>query len=69
MRIRTSIVATSLGLVVLGAAVAQLRPFREYPGTEHEDYDLPSDYREPAEWVFARLMYPPFVGGFVPGYR
>ena len=73
MPIRTSIVATSLGLLILGAAVAQIvqqpRPFREYPGTEHEDFELPSDYREPAEWVFARLMYPPYAGGFVPGYR
>jgi hypothetical protein len=69
MRIRTSIVVASLGLLILGAAVAQLRPFREYPGTEYEGFELPSDYREPAEWTFARLMYPPFSGGFIPNYR
>jgi hypothetical protein len=35
------------------------RPFREYPGYEYLfDVELPADYREPAEWVFGRLMYP-----------
>ena len=33
-------------------------PFREYPGVEYYDFDLPTDFRDPAEWVFARLMYP-----------
>jgi hypothetical protein len=28
------------------------------PGVEHEDYPLPPDYMNPAEWTFARLMYP-----------
>ena len=26
---------------------------------EYYDFPLPPDYAEPAEWVFARLMYPP----------
>src|SRR3569832_1155225 len=34
------------------------RPFRQYPGREYEDFPLPEDWKEPAEWVFARLMYP-----------
>jgi len=66
MIIRTSIAATSLGLLILGGALAQmaqLRPFREYPGVEYEDFQLPADYQEKTEWVFARLMYPPFAGG------
>lgn len=52
----------------VGVAFAQLRPFREYPGVEYNDFPLPSDYQTPAEWVFARLMYPPFMGQ-LPGYR
>jgi hypothetical protein len=32
--------------------------FREYPGWEYENFPLPSDYRVPGEWTFARLMYP-----------
>src|SRR5688500_17677680 len=33
-------------------------PFRQYPGVEYYDFELPTDFREPAEWVFGRLMYP-----------
>jgi hypothetical protein len=29
---------------------------------EYEEFPLPADYQEPAEWTFARLMYPPFYG-------
>ena len=55
------------GLVILTAAGAwQLRPFREYPGVEYENFPLPKDYTEKTEWAFARLMYPS-VGGW--GYR
>lgn len=39
-------------------ALADPLPWRQYPGVEYFDYELPTDYREPAEWVFARLMYP-----------
>jgi Domain of unknown function (DUF4159) len=41
-------------------------PFREYPGVEYQRFTLPNDWREPAEWVFARLMYPalPNAWGF-----
>jgi hypothetical protein len=41
-----------------GAASADPLPFRVYPGVEYFDYELPTDYREPAEFVFGRLMYP-----------
>lgn len=40
------------------------RAFREYPGTEYEDFSLPPDYQVPADFVFARLMYPEGRGGF-----
>jgi hypothetical protein len=41
-------------------------PFRQYPGVEYENFPLPNDWREPAEWTFARLMYPaiPNAWGF-----
>lgn len=55
------------GLVVLSATYAFQRPFREYPGFEYENFPLPPDYQEKTEWVFARLMYPPFGGGW--GWR
>jgi hypothetical protein len=52
-------------LAILGTALAWQRPFREYPGVEYEDFALPADYQQKAEWVFARMMYPAVpVGGF-----
>jgi hypothetical protein len=51
---------------LLGVLYAQ-RPFREYPSVEYgESVPLPADWRRPAEWAFARLMYPP---GPLDGYR
>jgi hypothetical protein len=32
--------------------------FREYPGWEYYEFPKPADWAEPAEWTFARLMYP-----------
>ena len=55
------------GLLILSGTFAFQRPFREYPGVEHEDYPLPPDYQEKTEWAFARLMYPPIGGGW--GWR
>ena len=70
MRFRAPFILVCLCLVAIGAAFAQLRPFREYPGVEYEQFELPPDYKVPAEWVFARLMYPPFVPrDFIPNYR
>jgi len=50
------LVTLGCGLVV--CSLFAQRPFREYPAWEYNDYPLPSDYRIPAEWTFARLMYP-----------
>jgi hypothetical protein len=46
-------------LAALGTLWASQRPFREYAGAEYYEFPLPPDYQRPAEWVFARLMYPP----------
>lgn len=48
----------TLCVVGVGAALADPMRFREYPGVEYYDFELPTDFRKPAEWVFARLMYP-----------
>ncbi|MDE3164637.1 MAG: DUF4159 domain-containing protein [Acidobacteriota bacterium] len=50
-------------LLFLGVLSAQ-RPFREYPGVEYNDFPLPPDFRDKAEWTFARLMYPPAYLGY-----
>ena len=57
------------GMVFLAALCAFQRPFRQYPGREYGDFPLPPDWKQPAEWVFARLMYPPASGGYGRGYR
>ena len=46
-------------LLVLTSLAAFQRPFRQYPGREYEDFPLPPDYHDKAEWAFGRLMYPP----------
>ena len=45
--------------VALGTAFAWEKPpreWREYPG--QDNIEIPPDFREKTEWVFARLMYP-----------
>jgi hypothetical protein len=56
--VRLAALLASLFLAI-GTLFAEPRPFRELPGAEYYVYPLPTDYREPAEWTFARLMYPP----------
>jgi hypothetical protein len=46
------------GLALAGMALADPRPFQQYPGLEYYDFPLPHDYQQPAEWTLGRLMYP-----------
>src|SRR6476469_6542086 len=63
---RASLLLAAAGLV--GVLWGQ-RLWRELPGREYNDFPLPNDYQDKSEWVFARLMYPPFQGGRGYGYR
>ena len=63
MRLVTACVAVIAAIAVYGQ-----RPFRQFPAYEYYDFPLPSDWREPGEWAFARLMYPPF-DGYGRGWR
>jgi hypothetical protein len=67
-RNRIGIKLTLAGLACLGALLGFQMPFREYPGMEYSDFPLPHDYAQPAEFVFARLMYPPHPYGMF-GFR
>src|SRR5580698_2434474 len=49
-----------VAVLTIGSALAQLMPWREYPGQNNAP--IPPDYQEQTEWVFARLMYPPYPG-------
>jgi hypothetical protein len=64
MTFRTAACLAIAAAALIGSLYAQ-RPFREYPGVEYQlgSIPLPPDWREPAEWTFARLMYPPAPGG------
>ena len=62
-----SLLVFLLGLSLLGGLGALQLPFREYPGVEYYGFPLPSDYLEPGEWAFARLMYPPYRFGYRRG--
>src|SRR5579862_9385410 len=56
-----------IGAAALITAVFAQRAFREYPSVEYgESVPIPADWNQPAEWTFARLMYPP---GPLDGYR
>src|SRR5262249_27702378 len=64
MRPRKVIWRATAGTVILLTALFAQRPFREFPGNEYGDFPLPPDHQTPGEWTFARLMYPPFTGGY-----
>lgn len=44
--------------VVLGAAWAFQKPFREYPGQEYTGFEVPPGANEHTEFVMGRLMFP-----------
>jgi len=67
MGMRRVFLIAGLAAAFLGTLIAfQQRPFRQFMGVEYRSFELPSDYQEKTEWVFARLMYPP---GPNDGYR
>src|SRR5579864_104949 len=59
-RILLSALAGAGALLTLGGALAWQMPWREYPG--QDNIAIPPDFQEKTEWVFGRLMYPPFPG-------
>jgi hypothetical protein len=62
MRLPTAaLVASAVVLCTWGVLRAQ-KPFREWPAIEYEDFALPDDYQQKAEWTRARLRYPDIYG-------
>jgi len=59
---RTALIALGIaGLSLCGVLLAQ-KPFREWPGIEYDNFELPSDFQQKAEWTRARLRYPDIYG-------
>jgi len=66
MTFRKALWVGASSLAFLSVLYAVQRPFRQYPGVEYRQFELPPDWNEKTEWAFARLMYPP---GPNDGYR
>jgi len=59
MKLRLALALLGVVLASVSAVSAFQKPFRLYRSIEaYDDIPLPPDYREPSEFVFARLMYP-----------
>jgi hypothetical protein len=70
MDYRKALLLVSAGAALLSAVYAAQRPFRVYPSMEpYDDVELPPDFQEPSEWIFARLMYPQHPRARFGGYR
>lgn len=68
MRIRILLfLAVILG--VLSFALYAQKPFREYAGSEYENFPLPPDWEEKTEFSRARLHYPAMSMGGGRGFR
>jgi hypothetical protein len=70
MNYRKALLLISAGAALLSAVFAAKRPFRVYPSMEpYDDVELPPDFNDQSEWVFARLMYPQHPRARFGGYR
>lgn len=54
--------AAGLGVLSVWGVLRAQKPFEEWPAIEYGNFPLPADYKQPAEWVRARLRYPDIVG-------
>ena len=59
MGFRKALYTAGFGVASLAILCAFQSPFRQFPGVEYEDFEIPPDWNQSAEWAFARLMYPP----------
>jgi len=72
MSLRGILSAVGGALMFFGVTYAFQKPWREYPATEYNNFPLPPDYQVPAEWTFARLMFPgggPEADGYYPRFQ
>jgi hypothetical protein len=70
MNYRKALLLLGIGAALLSAVFAAKRPFRVYPSMEpYDDIELPPDFNDQSEWVFARLMYPQHPRARFGGYR
>ena len=59
MSFRKAFWLSAAGIAAVVSLLAFQRPFRVYPSIEpYDTVELPADFQEKTEWIFARLMYP-----------
>src|SRR5580704_10169163 len=66
MGFRKALWGVGCSVAFLSAVYAFQRPFRQFPGVEYQNFEVPPDWDQNGEWTFARLMYPP---GLNDGYK
>jgi len=66
MRLRSLLWLLLFAITGWGILRAQ-KPFKQYGAVEYEDFPLPPDWNQPAEWTRARLRYRPVYA--VHNYR
>jgi hypothetical protein len=70
MNYRSALVLLGAGAALISVLSAAKRQFRVYPSMEaYDNVELPADFQEQTEWVFARLMYPQHPRARFGGYR
>src|SRR5882757_5716524 len=74
LQARNAFWLTLSSLLCLGTLFAFQKPFRQYNGVEHYigELPLPPDWKEPGEFVFARVMFPgggPRIDGYYPRFQ
>ena len=69
MNFRNASLRLAAGIALVTTLCAQ-RPFRVYRSMEpYDNVQLPPDYQEKTEWVFARLMFPQHPNAHFGHYR
>ncbi len=62
MRYRNIGLVVACGLVSFFGTLFAQKPFKEWPAIEYNDFPLPQDYQQKADWTRARLRYPDIYG-------
>jgi len=63
MRFRSVVIPAALGLLTFLGLLHAQKPFKQWPAIEYaDDFPLPPDWNQKADWTRARLRYPDIVG-------
>jgi hypothetical protein len=63
MRLRAVLLVALLGAFGAWGVLHAQKPFKEYPGFEYTNFEVPADANVPHEWTRARLKYTQYGGG------